>query len=374
MNPPTVVIAGGGTGGHVTPALAIAEALVAAGRAPEEILFVGSTRGIERRLVPEAGFAIVLLPGRGVERRLSLQAVGAVLQIMAGVVRGFWLMLRSRPRVVVSVGGFASVPCAAAAVALRIPLVVAEQNAVPSAANRLFGRFARACAASFEGTDLPRVVVSGNPVRATTVALLTSDDRAAARAAARAALGVPEGRRLLVVMGGSLGARRLNDALVGALAVWADRTDLAVHHVAGPREHDAVAARVPELPAGGLWYRLLPYDDALARALVAADLAVARAGASSVAELALAGLPAVLVPLPIAPRDAQGANARAVERAGGGVLVRDDELTADRLVALVDELFADPPRLASMRASLASLARPGAARDVAELVEGAVGG
>ena len=226
------LIAGGGTAGHVQPALAIARALVERGHRQGAVEMVGSERGIEARLVPAAGFALTLLPGRGLERRLSWQNVKSLAALVVAMGRAWRLVGRLRPRVVVSVGGYASVPCALAAVARRVPVVVAEQNATPGAANRLVARFARACAVSFPGTPLPRAVVTGNPVRPEILAI----DRARDGAAARARLGVEPGRRLVLIFGGSLGALRINQAAVEAVALWAGRADLQVRHVIGARD------------------------------------------------------------------------------------------------------------------------------------------
>ena len=161
------VVAGGGTAGHVLPGLAVAEALVSSGVAigRHEVHMVGSRRGIEVDLVPAAGFGLTVMSGRGIRRRLTPANVASLLGLLVGMFRAVFLLARHRPRAVVSLGGYASVPCGLAAVLLRIPLVVVEQNAVPGAANRLLGRFAKACATSFPDTDLPRAELTGNPVR-----------------------------------------------------------------------------------------------------------------------------------------------------------------------------------------------------------------
>ena len=164
------VIAGGGTAGHVIPGLAIAEELVAQGVDRDAVHYVGSARGIETRLVPEAGFPLTVLPGRGIQRRLALENVRSVFGLIAAVITGIRLVRRLRPAVVVGLGGYASVPCVIGAVLWRVPIVVAEQNAVPGAANRLAGRFAKACAVSFDGTDLPRATWTGNPAPSEVVA------------------------------------------------------------------------------------------------------------------------------------------------------------------------------------------------------------
>jgi undecaprenyldiphospho-muramoylpentapeptide beta-N-acetylglucosaminyltransferase len=360
------VIAGGGTGGHVTPAIAVAQALVARGHPAASIRFVGSSRGVEARLVPAAGFTVTLLPGRGIQRRLTPANLTAVAGILLGVVRAVVLLARLRPAVVLSVGGYASVPCVLAAAILRVPLVLAEQNARPGAANRLAARVARAAAVAFPATPLPRAVVTGNPVRPEVRAC---DRSPAGRAAARAALGLPEGRRVVLVFGGSLGARRINDAVVGALLRWASRCDLAVRHVTGPRDYERVRAAAPALPARGLVWSPVAFEERMGLALAAADLAVCRAGASTIAELAAAGVPAVLVPFPAAAGDHQTHNARAVAAAGGAVVVPDAECTPERLAHEVDALLADEPRLAAMGEAVRRLDRPDAAERVADLLE-----
>jgi UDP-N-acetylglucosamine--N-acetylmuramyl-(pentapeptide) pyrophosphoryl-undecaprenol N-acetylglucosamine transferase len=395
------VIAGGGTGGHVVPALAIGRALVARGHPPSEVHFVGSSRGIESRLVPAAGFPLTLLPGRGIARRLSVANVRAVWGLVRAVARAFALLARGRPRVVVSVGGYASVPCAVAAATLRVPIIVHEQNAVPGAANRLAGRFARACAVSYPGTSLPRARVTGNPVRPE---ILAVERTAEARRTARQALGLEQDRWVVAAFGGSLGSLRINQAVLGALGQWADRGDLAVRHVVGERDWqlvtDALAGlrgpnavaglrgpnaldglrdpnAVESLPVpapGALRYQPVRYEDRMDLLFAAADLCVCRAGGNTVAELAVVGLPAVLVPLPNAPGDHQAANARVFERAGAAVLVPDGQLDGDRLVAEVDKLLADPGRLAAMGAAASGLARPDAADAVAALAEEHAGG
>jgi len=359
------VIAGGGTAGHVLPGLAVARALVARGRPREDIHFVGSQRGLEARLVPEAGFRVTLLPGRGIQRRLTVANVGAAWGLLRALVEGIVLVRRERPAVVVVLGGYASVACVLGAVLWRVPIVVTEQNARAGAANRLAGRFAKACAVPFDETDLPRRVVTGNPVRPEVLAV----DRTAHRAAARAALGLPDDRTVVAVVTGSLGSRRVNDAVWGALPRWAARRDLAVRHVLGTRDHDAGPPPVPALPAGGLVYQAVRYEDHMDQVLAAADLLVSRSGGTTVAELAEVGLASVLVPFPAAPRDHQTANAGPLVRAGAAIMVPDDDLDAERLLAEVDPLLDDPERLVAMGAAARSLAHPDAADRVADLVE-----
>jgi undecaprenyldiphospho-muramoylpentapeptide beta-N-acetylglucosaminyltransferase len=358
------VLAGGGTAGHVVPGLAVARALVERGHPASSLVFVGSAHGIENRIVPEAGFPIVGLPGRGIQRRLTWQNVTAAIGLVAGVLKGIGLVRRLRPRIVVVLGGFASVPCIIGAVVWRVPMVVAEQNARAGAANRLAGRFAKASAVAFPETDLPRRVVTGNPVRPEILTV----DRARDRDAAREALGLPLDRTVLAVFSGSLGSRRINEAVRAALPRWRERTDLAVWHVIGSRDWDELGSP-PELPADGLVYRAVRYEDRMDLLLAAADLTLSRSGGNTSAEIAVAGLPSILVPLPIAPRDHQTANAAVLVRAGAAMMIPDDELDADRLHTVLDELLADPARLRAMGDAARTVAYRDAADRVARLVE-----
>ncbi len=359
------VIAGGGTAGHVSPGLAVAEEMVRRGVPRPSVTWIGSSRGLETRLVPEAGFSLLALQGRGIQRRLAVANVAAVTGLMVAIVRAIARFARHRPAVLVALGGYASVPGVVAAIVWRVPIVLTEQNAVPSAANRLAARFAGACAVPFPGSSLPNAVWTGNPVRPEIAAV----DRVGGRAAARAAMGIDADSCAVVVMGGSLGARRINEALLAALPRWAGRDDLTIHHIAGARDHDDLAERIPLAPDAVLDYRLVRYEDDMASVYAAVDLAVCRAGGNTVAELAVVGLPSVLVPLPGAPGDHQTANARALAEVDAAVVVPDPELDGDRLRLVVDELLADHDRREKMAAGAASFGRPDAPAAIVDLVE-----
>lgn len=349
----TVLVTGGGTAGHVLPALAIATELAARGH---EIHLVGSDRGLETRLFPESGFDSTLLPGRGIARSLAprriLDNIGAVVGLVRAFFQAIGLVRRQRPTAVVAVGGYASAACGLAAVLWRVPLVVHEQNAAPGAANRLLSRFASACAVSFPDTALPGAVVVGNPVRAELFDR-SRDPRS-------------DGRRHLLVFGGSLGALSVNRATIGAAAHWRDRADLAVHHVVGRRDWPEL-----DLPAatGDLVYEAVEYEDDMPGQLARADLVVCRAGSGTCFELAATGRPAVIIPSLVTTGGQQVANAERVAAVGGAVVIRDDELDAKRLTAEVDALLADEERLATMSEQMSTLAAPDAAAGVADLVE-----
>ncbi len=367
------LVAGGGTAGHLQPALAVAEALVAAGHDRAEIEFVGSTRGQDAAALEGTGFPVTLLPGRGIVRSVAPRhLVGnavACAELLVAAVRAVGLVGRRRPRVVVAVGGYASLAAGVAAVVRRVPLVLINIDAVPGAANRLLGRFARAAAVAWEGTPLPRAVVTGTPVRP---AIAAVEHSVAARREARGRLGLPEDRRVVAAFGGSLGARRINQAVDGLATVWRHRRDLALFHIVGRRDWAAygdAGPRPPEDGASGLAVVRVPYEDRMDAVYAACDVVVCRAGAMTVAELAAAGVPAVLVPLPGAPGDHQTANARVLGGQGAAVLLADEACTAAGLAGVLDGLLADPASLAAMGARAAGLGRRDAAAAGARVVE-----
>jgi len=350
------ILAGGGTGGHVYPALSLARALVADGHDAAHIRFVGAQRGLEASVVPAAGFAIDLLPGRGLQRRLTLANLGALAEPAVACWRAFRLVGAHRPRVVVGVGGYASLPKVLAAWLRRVPIVIHEQNAAPGLANRIAARLGARVAVAIPGTPLPDATVVGNPVRDEVVSLQRAPR---------------SDRQMLAVFGGSLGARRINDAVLGCYEEWRDRSDLAVHHVAGRRDFAECRARLEAMrrESDVLEYELVEYDNDMPELYARAALAVCRAGAVTVAELAVAGVPAVLVPLPGAPGDHQTANAEACAQAGGAVIVSDALCTARKLASVVEPLLADPANLAAMSSAARTLARPDAAAELAAFVE-----
>ncbi len=357
------LVTGGGTGGHVYPALAVAEVLVARGHPREAITFVGSQRGMEASVVPGAGFRIELLPGRGIRRSLRPRALvdnaRTVIDTMRACARAFRIVRRLRPRVVVGVGGYASLPTIVAARTLRVPTVVHEQNAVPGVANRVAVALGARAAVSWSRTPLRGAVLVGNPVRP-------------AVAQVQAA---PASPPVVAVVGGSLGAKRVNRAAIGLGRRWRDRGDVVIHHVCGRRDYEECRAELAawHRPEDALVYRLVPYEDHMEHLYADATVLVGRAGAMTVAELATVGVPSVLVPLPGAPGDHQTANARALVDVGGAVIVPDAELDDARLGQELDRLLDAPERLAAMRTAARTRALPGAAAALADLVERAAG-
>lgn len=362
-------IAGGGTGGHVFPALATAAAVRA--RAPEAaLLFVGTALGLEARLVPNAGYPFETIRVRGLKGKRLTERVAALVMLPWAFGESRRILARFAPDVVLGVGGYVAGPVLLAAAARGTPTVLHEQNAVPGMTNRLLCRVATAVAVSLEAAaaHLParRLVVTGNPVRA--------DLFGHSREASREIFGLARERSTLLVFGGSQGARRLNEVMRGAAEGLGERREvLQILHATGERDREAVGAAYA---AAGVRAVVLPFIDAMGAAYAAADLVICRAGATTVAELAALGKPAILVPFPHAAGDHQRHNAEALAAGGGAVLILERDLTAALLAERIRRLVADPVRLTMMGRSAAAAGHPNAAARLANLlfeVAGAAG-
>jgi UDP-N-acetylglucosamine--N-acetylmuramyl-(pentapeptide) pyrophosphoryl-undecaprenol N-acetylglucosamine transferase len=359
-----VVIGTGGTAGHIFPALATAERLRDGIHA--DVLFVGRDQGQEAAIVPAAGFPLETVEALPFVRKLSpamLRAPATALRAARrcrSIVRG--------ADVVLGMGGYVSVPVSLAARWERVPLVLHEQNAVPGLANRVAARWARVVALAFgeAARRLPRrahTVVTGNPVRERIVGI--RERRMELLPAALEAFGLRSERRTVVLFGGSQGALRLNRAAAGACGLLARRRDLQVLLITGPAHEDAVRADLPG--SGSLEVRVLGFAERMELVYAVADLMVARAGATTVAEISVCGLPALLVPYPHATGRHQEANARALERSGGAAVVADQDLTPQLLAERIEALIDHRERLDAMARASASFGRPHAADDLARL-------
>ena len=354
-----VVIAAGGTAGHVNPAIALAEALHG-----NEVSFIGTHAGFERELVAAAGLDFESIEVKGFDRSrpLGLVPVGWVAVRAVGAARK--LLKRLRPRVVVGMGGYVSLPVTLAARTLGIPVVLHEQNIVLGLANRVSKRWARVVAVSFEETLAeagPRGVLVGDPVARD----VAQADRAAERERGLERFELDPSRRTLIVFGGSLGALRINEAAAGLVTEWGDRQDRQVVHILGRRraggdvEHESPASLI---------YRRVDFVERMVEAYAVADLALCRGGATTVAELAAMSLPAIIVPYPHHRDRQQERQGRVLERAGGARILADVDTTAARVAREADDLLGRPDILEKMREAAGSLARPDAARDLARLV------
>jgi len=341
-----IAIAAGGTAGHVAPALAVADVLRAQGA---QVAFVGGARA-EAELVPKAGYELHTISVEGVSRSNPLRAIRALARAALAVPRARAILEELRPDAVLGGGGYVTAPVGLAALSLRTPLVLSEADSHLGLANRLLARGARRVCLAFAipGRDSRRYRVTGRPIP------LPDADRERARER----FGIAEGETCVLVFGGSLGARSINLAAVEALTSGAFR----VLHISGRRDYPQLSGR--ELPPGYELHEYLDLDE-FAQALAAADLVVARSG-GSVFEIAAYGLPAILVPYPYASADHQAANARWMGDAGAAVVIADAELSGERLAREVAALLSDRARLATMAQASRSLARPEAAREVAD--------
>jgi UDP-N-acetylglucosamine--N-acetylmuramyl-(pentapeptide) pyrophosphoryl-undecaprenol N-acetylglucosamine transferase len=356
MKPLRVVIAGGGTGGHLYPGIAVARELVR--REPAAVVtFAGTARGIESRVVPREGFELDVLRSAGLKGTSPLaMARGLALLPLSGL--DAWRILSRRtPDVVLGVGGYSSGPVVAAAIARRIPTMVLEQNAIPGFTNRRLARFVSAAAVTFEQTaDYfgRRGIVTGNPVRPE---FFTEGGLGETRAA---------GPARVLIFGGSQGAHAINMAMVAAAPrLAADPGRVAITHQTGERDLERVRDGYQR---AGLDARVEPFLFTMDREMKAADLIVSRAGATTIAELAAAGRASILVPLPTAADDHQRKNAEVLAAAGAAELVEQQDLAGDRLAERILALVGDPERLARMRHAVEAFARPDAAKTIADRV------
>ena len=356
-----VVIAAGGTGGHIYPALAVARSLRALPAAPE-LAWIGGHRGLEAAIVPASGIPFSRLALRSLRSAgRDVHLVLDPLRLAASFPQALWRLLRARPDAIVTSGGYVAIPILAAARVLRIPVVLWEGNVVPGRSVRATARLADAVAVSFQATcaalGVGRCYVTGTPIR---------DPRTIDREAAREGLGIPAGPRLLLVFGGSQAVRRFNEAVSGALERLVERC--WVLHVTGEAGYaEMLAVREGLPPDRRDRYRPYPFlADEMTAALAAADLVVGRAGSSTLAEAAAFGLPMVCVPYPHAAGH-QRANAEAYAATGAARVVDDADFDADALVAAA-RLLDDPAGHLAMSAAARAAARPGAADAVARLV------
>ena len=359
------MIAGGGTAGHVNPAIALARAMEG-----DVVSFIGTARGAEARLVPAAGFQLDQIEVVGFDRAkpwllpaTGLRAAGAV-----GAARA--ILKERQPDAVVGMGGYVSLPAVVAARSLSIPVVLHEQNIVLGLAHKASKTLAKKIAVSFEAT-LEQVgdkgVYVGNPIAPE----FASFERSSARANAIEAFELDPDRKTLLVFGGSQGAKRINDAAVGLQRLWRDRDDLQVLHITGTAAHAELAAFVDRNgPRHGCIYRLVRFVDDMTLAYAAADLALCRGGATTLAELAVVGLPAIIVPYPYHRDRQQERQARVAEGNGAAVVLEDSATTTDAIAHRAEVLFEDVVRLSQMSASFRDLARPHAAQQLADVVRG----
>lgn len=353
----TLMIAGGGTGGHIYPAIAIAREYVARA-AFHKVVFVGTQRGLEKTIVPKAGFPLEFIDVAGLKGMSGFNLVRNVARLPLGFIQAWQHVGRHRPNVVLGVGGYSSGPVLVAAALRGIPTIIHEANAFPGLANRVLARWTTTVAAAF-AEALPRMkrkdgVVTGNPIRQEFFDL-------------GAAPRLRNDRQRLLVFGGSQGSRVLNEAVTGALLFLARLKDkLEIVHQTGPNDLQKVQDAYRQSAFAGA--RVVPYLDPIADEIAASDLVVSRAGAMTIGELAAIGRAAVLVPFAAATNNHQELNARVVEKAGGAVVVTESELSPERLAGVITEVLADPQRAERMGAAAKQLAVPDATKSIVDLI------
>lgn len=345
-----------------------------------EILFVGGERGLEKDIVPRAGFALVTLPALPLSRRLGLGTAKAGIAAFRGMWRASGILRRFAPDVVVGTGGYVSGAVALAAVLMRYPLLIQEQNALPGFTNRFLGRFADRVAVAYDEAvryfpSAKRVKVVGNPVR--------REFSSTTREEGRRHLKIGTDKTVLLVVGASQGARSINRAVLGALGEFLKHKNLYVLHQTGAKGFSEVAPNLKEAFPGAALdadevrlgegpdrcrYRAVPYIHDMPDALAASDIVISRAGALSIAEITAVGRPAILIPFPYSAENHQEHNAHALERRGAGWVILDRDVTPELLVKTVRKLLEDPGLRRTMAESSRSLAHPRAVRDLVEMV------
>jgi UDP-N-acetylglucosamine--N-acetylmuramyl-(pentapeptide) pyrophosphoryl-undecaprenol N-acetylglucosamine transferase len=350
-----LLIAGGGTGGHLFPGVAIAEELRA--REPDAaITFVGTRRGIEARVLPELGWELELIEVSGLKTVGALGAIRGLFRLPRALWQARRVVKRFAPDAVIGVGGYASGPVVLAARLAGIPTAVCEQNSIPGLTNKLLGRVARRVFLSFDESrrffNAKKIVMTGNPVRRDLVQKLLAAPAAGARAEVH-----------VLVCGGSQGAIAVNELAAHALAALAKEHPLAIVHQTGEKDLEATAARYRD---AGVTADCRAFIKDMASAYHDADLILGRAGATTVAELAIAGKPAIFIPYPFAADNHQELNAREMADKGAALMFRQADLTADKLAGALRPLLADPARRQAMGAAMRSLAKPAAAGEIVD--------
>ncbi len=360
-----VIVSGGGTGGHIYPAITIVRAIRE--RVPEaEFLYVGTKHGLESDIVPKEGLPFVTVELQGFERHISLVNVKRAGMAMVGVGRAMRIVKRFRPDVAIGTGGYVCGPILMAASLLGIPTLIQEQNVVPGITNRLLSHFVTRIAAgvpeAMRHFPAKKVVCTGNPIR--------KDVVTAGREEGLEAFGLDGSRRIVLVSGGSRGARSINQAMIGVLKEAADHPEVQFLHVTGKLDYDDVIRQLSEAGVdleACRHIQVRPYLYNMPQALAVADLAIFRAGAIGLAELMARGIPSILVPYPYAAENHQEHNARAVMAAGAAHMILNKDLDAGTLGAALKDLLGSPERLAKMAEASRALGKPEAAGEIADM-------
>ena len=352
-----LVIAGGGTGGHIYPAIAIAQEFMRRD-ASRRVIFVGTKNGLEKTIVPKAGFPIEFISAGGLMGKSTVELVKNLVRLPIGFAQAIVLLTRLRPHIVLGVGGYSSGPVLAAARLIGYPTAIHESNAFPGLANRMVAKFVTGIAVAFPeaAARLKRkdAVVTGNPIRKEFFEVERQPGTG--------------NRRRLLVFGGSQGSHILNEAMTGALMfLYQMKDEIEIVHQTGPKDLEQV--RLLYKASAFSNSRIVAYLDPMANEIANADLVVSRAGAMTIGEIASVGRAAILVPFAAATNNHQELNARVVERAGGAVMITESRLTPERLATAISDVLSDAQKAVQMGAAARTLAAPDATKKIVDLLE-----
>ena len=359
-----IIVSGGGTGGHIYPAVTIANQIKE--KQPDaEIIFVGTREGLECEIVPRYGYPIEFIEVAGFQRKLSLDTIKSTFKLLAGLIDALKLIRKIKPDLVVGTGGYVCGPVLFLAALQGIPTCIQEQNAMPGVTNKILAHFVKKVflgyqeAGKYFGGNSDKIF-TGNPIRKEILEV--------SRATAIEKFKLDPAKKTILVSGGSRGARSINDAMALVETSLAGRSDVQVIHITGETGYEKFIGQVEKKVLMSDNIKVFRYMHDMPLALAAADLAIFRSGAIGLAELMARGIPSILVPYPYATANHQEHNARAVEGAGGAVVILDKELTGEILLKQIESLLADESKLQKMKDAAKALGRPEAAEDIARKV------
>ena len=359
-----IIVSGGGTGGHIYPAVTIANQIKE--KQPDaEIIFVGTREGLESEIVPRYGYPIEFIEVAGFQRKLSLDTIKSTFKLLAGLIDALKLIRKIKPDLVVGTGGYVCGPVLFLAALQGIPTCIQEQNAMPGVTNKILAHFVKKVflgyqeAGKYFGGNSDKIF-TGNPIRKEILEV--------SRATAIEKFKLDPAKKTILVSGGSRGARSINDAMALVETSLAGRSDVQVIHITGETGYEKFIGQVEKRVLMSDNIKVFSYMHDMPMALAAADLAIFRSGAIGLAELMARGIPSILVPYPYATANHQEHNARAVEGAGGAVVILDKELTGEILLKQIESLLADESKLQKMKDAAKALGRPEAAEDIARKV------
>lgn len=361
-----IIMSGGGTGGHIYPAITIIKAIQK--QVPScEILFIGTKEGLEADIIPKEGFDFKTIDVRGFERRLSLKNIQTVIRTIGSIWQSRKIISEFKPDIVIGTGGYVCGPVLLAASMMGVPTMIQEQNVIPGITNKILARFVNKIAVGYAEaiknfSNQQNVFVSGNPIRPEVLS--------ATRDSGITQLGLDPTKRTILISGGSRGARSINQAMVQVHQQFAGREDIQLLHVTGQNEYNSIVENlklccIDTAKAGNIIIK--PYLYNMPQALAVADVAVFRAGAIGLAELTARGIPAIIIPYPHAAENHQEFNARVMEKQGAAMVIRDAELNGSKLIAAINELVNNPQKLGEMAIASKKMGCPEAADIIAEM-------